>query len=133
MTPGLRKAFVESYGFSSSCKALSMGNRQRRLRSRMKENSMAKKGKFDLNDLVHAGVLKEGEAVFFVSDPSKVASVAKSPNGEFKVSLSGEVISVHAAAQKFLGQEPPNHATQWFRTESGKTLFQLWQDQIAAE
>jgi len=91
---------------------------------------MAKKGKFDLSDLVHAGVLKEGEQIFFVSDPAQVASVTK-VNGDFKVIFDGEPVSVHAAAQKCLGQEPPNHASQWFRNGSGKTLFELWKAQDA--
>lgn len=97
---------------------------------------MAKKAKFDLGDLVHAGVLKEGESVFFVSDPSKVASVMKAPNGDFKVSLDGDAgnaVSVHAAAQTFLGQEPPTHASQWLRNQGGRTLYQLWQDQLGEE
>jgi hypothetical protein len=94
---------------------------------------MAKKAKFDLSDLVHAGVLKEGEQIFFVSDPSQVASVTKAPNGDFKIVFDGEPVSVHAAAQKCLGQEPPNHASQWFRNGAGKTLFQLWKDREAAE
>jgi hypothetical protein len=94
---------------------------------------MSKKGKFDLSDLVHAGVLKEGEELFFVSDPSQIASITKLPNGDFKVSYSGEPMSVHAAAQKCLGTEPPNHASQWFRTAAGKTLFQLWKDEEAAD
>jgi hypothetical protein len=94
---------------------------------------MAKKGKFDLSDLVHAGVLKEGEQIFFVSDPSQVASVIKLPNGDFKVSFAGEPVTVHAAAQRCLGQEPPNHATQWFRNSAGRTLFELWKDQEAAD
>jgi hypothetical protein len=94
---------------------------------------MAKKGKFDLGDLVHAGVLKEGESVFFVSDPSKIGHVTKLPNGDFKVSLDGDPVSVHAAAQKFLGQEPPTHASQWFRNQGGRTLYQLWQDQVAGD
>jgi hypothetical protein len=94
---------------------------------------MAKRGKFDLSDLVHAGLLKDGESIFFVSDPAKVASITRLPNGEFRVTLEGEPVSVHAAAQQFLGQEPPNHASQWFRNQSGRTLYQLWQDRISAE
>ena len=94
---------------------------------------MAKKGKFDLSDLVSAGVIKEGEQLFFVSDPSQIASVTRVGNSEFKVVFSGETVSVHTAAQKCLGQEPPNHAAQWFRTAAGKTLFQIWKDQEVAD
>lgn len=89
---------------------------------------MSKKGKkFDLTHLVHAGYLKDGETIQFVSDPSKSVVIAKQPNGEFKVKLGKEVITVHAAAQRFLGQEPPDHASRWLKTQSGKTLYEIWQ------
>ncbi len=86
-----------------------------------------KKNKFDLTQLVHDGVLKEGQTVCFVSDPSKSAKVTKLLNGEFKLARgAGAPITVHAFAQECLGQEPPNHASVWVRTESGKTLYDLW-------
>lgn len=90
---------------------------------------MSRKGKFDLSDLVHAGAIHDGETLFFVSDPAKAGAVVKTPNGDYKLNCEGEVISIHAAAQKFLGQEPPNHASQWLRNDGGKTLYQLWQSQ----
>ena len=94
---------------------------------------MAKKGKFDLSDLVSAGVIKEGEQLFFVSDPSQIAAVTRVGNSDFKVMFSGETVSVHAAAQRCLGQEPPNHPAQWFKNSSGKTLFELWKAQDAQD
>lgn len=94
---------------------------------------MSRKHKFDLTHMVHEGFLKDGETVFFVSDPNKKAVVAKQPNGEFKLKLGAEVITVHAAAQKFLGQEPPDHASRWLRNASGKTLYELWQSEYEAE
>ena len=94
---------------------------------------MAKKQKFDLTALVHSGYLKNGEKVYFVVDPAKVGSVVKAPNGEYKVDFDGEPITVHAAAQKFLGQEPPNHGANWLRNGAGKTLFEVWQSSVAEE
>jgi hypothetical protein len=94
---------------------------------------MSRKHKFDLTGLVHAGHLKDGETVFFVSDPSKTAVVAKQPNGEFKLKCGPETITVHAAAQKFLGQEPPDHGSRWLRNAAGKTLYELWQADEYAE
>lgn len=91
---------------------------------------MSKKHKFDLTHLVHAGYLKEGESIFFVSDPSKTLILFKQPNGEYKVKVGKEVITVHAAAQRFLGTEPPDHASRWFRNQSGKTLYELWQGDL---
>lgn len=90
-----------------------------------------KKNKFDLTHLVHAGYLKDGETLAFVSDPAKTCRVAKQPNGEFKVTVgaaaTAETLTVHAIAQRWLGTEPPDHATKWIRTtSSGKTLFELW-------
>src|SRR5262245_36760086 len=93
------------------------------------EDEMAKKGKFDLSNLVNSGIVRNGETLYFVSDPSKSGSVARQANGEYKLALDGDSVSVHAAAQKFLGQEPPNHASQWLRNGEGKTLYQLWQSQ----
>jgi len=88
---------------------------------------MSKKKKFDLTHLVHEGSVKDGETLFFVSDPSKTCKVAKQPNGEFKVTVGPETMTVHAVTQKWLGQEPPMHAAKWVRTSSGKTLYDLWQ------
>lgn len=85
-----------------------------------------KKGKFDLTHIVHAGYLKEGQVLFFVSDPKKTCKVTKLPNGEFKVIAGGETITVHAFAQKCLGMDPPDHASKWFRDEKGATLYDLW-------
>jgi len=91
-----------------------------------------KKNKFDLTHLVHAGSLKDGQTLFFVSDPKKTCAIAKQPNGEYKVVDGKETLTVHAFAQKCLGQEPPDHASKWLRTENGKTLYDIWhQDDYA--
>ena len=96
-----------------------------------------KKGKFDLSHLVHDSYLKDGETISFVSDPSKTAIITKQPNGEFKLKVGKETVTVHAFAQTCLGTEPPDHASKWFKAKSGKTLYELWQlsldsDQMAA-
>lgn len=67
---------------------------------------MSKKHKFDLTWLVHHGYLKDGQELFFVSDPSKSCKVAKQPNGEFKVIVGKETMTVHAFSQKCLGMDP---------------------------
>ena len=85
-----------------------------------------KKNKFDLTQLVHQGDLNDGQTLFFVSDPKKTCKVARQPNGEYKLLVGNETMTVHAYAQKCLGQEPPDHATRWFRTEKGKTLYEIW-------
>lgn len=85
-----------------------------------------KKHKFDVTHLVHERSLKDGQILFYVSDPSKTCKLAKQPNGEYKVSVGAETMTVHAFAQKCLGQEPPDHAAKWLRTENGKTLYDLW-------
>ncbi len=85
-----------------------------------------KKHKFDLGHLVHEGTLKDGQVLFYVSDPAKTGKITKQANGEFKVAVGTETLTVHAFAQKCLGQEPPDHASKWFRTENGKTLYDLW-------
>jgi hypothetical protein len=85
-----------------------------------------KKNKFDLTHLVHAGYFKDGETLFFVSDPSKTCQVQKQPNGEYKVNVGKETTTLHAFAQKCLGQEPPDHASKWFRAASGKTVYDIW-------
>ncbi len=92
-----------------------------------------KKNKFDLTYLVHHGYVKDGQTLFFVSDPTKTCKVAKQPNGEFKVLTGGETTTIHAFAQKCLGQEPPDHASKWFRTEKGQTLYELWHAEDYAE
>ncbi|MGZ3688071.1 MAG: hypothetical protein ACXWP5_11285 [Bdellovibrionota bacterium] len=93
---------------------------------------MSKKNKFDLTHLVQQGTLKDGQTLFFVSDPKKTCKVAKQPNGEYKVTVGKETITVHAFAQRCLGQDPPDHAAKWVRTETNKTLFDLWhQDDMA--
>lgn len=85
-----------------------------------------KKNKFDLTHLVHEGSLKDGQTLFFVSDPAKTCKISKQPNGEFKVAVGGEILTVHSFAQKCLGTDPPDHASKWFRTETGQTLYDLW-------
>lgn len=93
---------------------------------------MGKKAKkFDLKDLVHQGYLKEGDSLFFVSDPSKTCKISKQPNGEFKVSVAvkggpAEIQTVHAFATACLGMDPPEHASRWLRTAQNKTLYELW-------
>ena len=96
-----------------------------------------KKGKFDLTRLVHDGFVKEGDHFSFVSNPSHSFQVQKQPNGEFKIKTAEGTTTIHAFAQQCLGQEPPVHATQWFRNDQGKTLYEIWQraaeaDQYAA-
>jgi hypothetical protein len=88
---------------------------------------MSKKKKFDLTHLVHSGLLKDGEVIQFVSDPSKSGTIMKQPNGEYKVKVGKEIVTIHSLAQRYLGQEPPNHASYWFKVQSGKTLYELWQ------
>lgn len=92
-----------------------------------------KKNKFDLTHLVHDGIVKEGETLFFVSDPKMCGVVKKTPNHECKVEFKNEMMTVHALAVKFLGQEPPDHACRWLRNKDGKTLYELWQNSLAEE
>lgn len=92
-----------------------------------------KKNKFDLTHFVHDGNLKEGQTLFFVSDPNKKCRISKQPNGEFKVQMGNETLTIHAFAQRCLGEDPPDHATKWIRTESGKTLYDLWHEQDLAD
>jgi len=92
-----------------------------------------KKNKFDLTHLVHDGLVKEGETLFFVSDPKHTCVVKKVHGHECKVEVKGEIVTVHAAAQQFLGTEPPDHASRWLRNSNGKTLYQLWQDSLMEE
>ena len=92
-----------------------------------------KKNKFDLTHLVSEGLLKEGDTLFYVADPKMTCKVARQPSHEYKVVHGAEVLSVHAFAQKCLGQEPPDHASKWLRIESGKTLYDLWHAHEDAE
>lgn len=94
---------------------------------------MSRKNKFDLKDLVHKEYIKEGEWLFFVSDPSKKCQVIKMPNGDYKVTgFDGKPTTVHAFAQACLSQDPPEHASRWLRNEKGKTLYEIWhQDDLA--
>lgn len=85
-----------------------------------------KKNKFDLTYLVHHGYLKDGQMLSFVSDPRRTCKIAKQPNGEYKVTAEKETMTIHAFAQRCLGQEPPDHASKWLRTEAGLTLYELW-------
>jgi hypothetical protein len=88
---------------------------------------MSKKHKFDLSHIVHSNLLKEGEKVYFISDPKYYCPIVKHPGGEYKVDFNKEMMTLHMAAQKCLGMDPPDHASKWFKNEAGKTLFELWQ------
>jgi len=92
-----------------------------------------KKNKFDLTGLVQDGVLKDGQMLYFVSDPSKSCKIVRQPNHEYKVLAGGELITIHAFAQKCLGQDPPDHASKWVRDEKGTTLFAYWHADDYAE
>ncbi len=92
-----------------------------------------KKNKFDLTQLVHNGDLDDGQVLHFVSDPKKTCTVSRMPNGEYKVKAGAEVLTVHAFAQRCLGQDPPEHASRWLRTAGGKTLYELWHADDLAE
>lgn len=85
-----------------------------------------KKGKFDLTQLVHDGCIKDGEILYFVSNPNLSCKVKKQPNNEYKIETSDGITTIHAFAQKCLGTEPPDHASRWFRNEKNETLYQLW-------
>jgi len=92
-----------------------------------------KKNKFDLSQLIHDGQLKDGQTLVFVSDPTRKCIIAKQPNGEFKVIVDRETITIHAFAQKCLGEDPPGHASKWVRTEAGKILYDIWHADDLAE
>lgn len=92
-----------------------------------------KKNKFDLTHLVHEGYVKDGQTLYFVSDPTKTCRIAKQPNHEFKVIVGAETITVHAFAQRCLGTDPPDHASKWIRDEKGKTLYEHWQADAYSE
>lgn len=94
---------------------------------------MSKKNKFDLTHLVHGGYLKEGQTLYFVSDPIKNCKITRQPNGEFKVFFSEEIHTIHGFVQKCLGQDPPEHASKWIRTEEGQTLYELWHSEDFSE
>jgi hypothetical protein len=94
---------------------------------------MSKKNKFDLTHLVRDGIVKEGETLFFVSDPKYSCVVKKMPNHEYKVAIKEEILTIHAVAQKFLAAEPPGHACRWLRNNDGKTLYELWQNSLMEE
>lgn len=85
-----------------------------------------KKHKFDLTALVHRGDLKDGQTLFFVSDPKKTCKIAKQPNNEYKVLVGKETNTIHGFVQACLGQEPPDHASKWLRVEAGQTLYEFW-------
>jgi len=92
-----------------------------------------KKNKFDLSHLVHDGLVKDGQTLYFVSDPTKTCKVTKHPGGEYKVMVGKEFMTIHTFALKCMGQEPPDHAAKWFRNDSGKTLFDIWHESEYAE
>ena len=92
-----------------------------------------KKNKFDLTYLVHGGYLKENQNLCYVTDPTKICKIVKQPNGEFKVQQGANTMTVHAFAQQCLGQEPPDHASKWLRTEDGQILFDIWHAERDAE
>jgi hypothetical protein len=87
---------------------------------------VSKKKKFDLSHLVHAGYVKEGQTLFYVSDPTKTCKVVKHPGGEFKVTVGAEMTTIHLFVAKCLGGEPPTHAANWVRNEKNETLFDIW-------
>jgi hypothetical protein len=88
-----------------------------------------KKGKFDLTKLVHDGFLKDGEKIFFVSNPAFFAFVEKQPSHEYKLKTNdGVITTVHAFAQVCLGTESPNHASHWFRNATNVILYDIWQN-----
>ena len=92
-----------------------------------------KKSKFDLTYLVQEGYLKDGETLYFVSDPGKTCKVQKQPGNEYKVVVGKDVMTVHSFAQKCLGMDPPDHAAKWLRTGFNKTLFDLWHSEEYSE
>ena len=92
-----------------------------------------RKHKFDLTHLVHDGLIKDGQFLFYVSNPSQKCKIAKQPNGEYKVVVGAETMTIHAFAQKCLGEDPPGHATKWLRTETGQILFDLWHSDTMEE
>jgi hypothetical protein len=85
-----------------------------------------KKNKFDLTALVHADYVKNGQTLYFVSDPKMTCTIAKQPNHEFKVTAFGETMTLHAFSTRCLGVEPPDHASKWVRDSAGKTLYEFW-------
>ena len=93
-----------------------------------------KKNKFDLTALVNKGCLKNGETLFFVSDPSKTCQVTHHPSGEYKINTpTKKNDTIHAFVTECLGSEPPIHASKWLRTKDGKILYDLWQSEDMAQ
>ena len=92
-----------------------------------------KKNKFDFTHMVKDGYFKDGQTLFFVSDPKMTCKVSKQPNGEYKVIMGIETMTIHAFAQKCLGQDPPDHAAKWVRDEKGTTLFDYWHSEDYAQ
>ena len=89
---------------------------------------MGKKHKFDFEKLVSKGYLEKGEKLYFVSDPSFVATLQKSPTGEYKLLFENNYYTPHALATTWLGMEPNNTALNWIRTSYDSTLFEIWED-----
>jgi hypothetical protein len=89
---------------------------------------MAKKHKFNLTQLVHDGFIKDGETLYFVSDPSKTCTVLRQPNHEYKLEVKNKIETVHSFITNCLGQDPPDHATKWVRNGANKTVYDLWQE-----
>ena len=86
-----------------------------------------KKKKFSLTKLAHKHLLNEGDTLYFVSDDSITCKIYRQDfDGEFKVQVEEEVLTVHEFATRCLGAEPPDHASRWFRDKAGKTLYELW-------
>jgi hypothetical protein len=88
---------------------------------------MSKKNKFNLTNLVHQGLVKEGEKLVFVSDNSKIATIYKTVHHEYKLLVDKAELTVFQFVQACLGQEAPDHASKWLKTENGATLYELWQ------
>jgi len=94
---------------------------------------MSRKNKFNLAQLLQDGLVKESQKIIFVSDPTKFCTVKKMPNGDCKLETKKGETTVHHFAQECLGQDPPDHAAKWLRTENGVTLYELWQKTIQGE
>ena len=94
---------------------------------------MSRKNKFDLTKLANIGLVKDGDPLLFVSDPSKKCFVHRSHHGEFKVLVNGSETTIHGFVGSCLGQEPPIHASKWLKLESGRLLYDLWQNSLDGE
>jgi hypothetical protein len=86
--------------------------------------------KFDLATLVKQNLVKEGETLFFVSDPNKNGKIEKIGSHEFKVRFGKDLFTIHTLAQTLLGQDPPVHASKWLRNSAGTTLYDIWQETL---